>query len=218
LSSEEVSQESSAADAGTDEQNALKPEVNTRRRYFLIGATSAVAGVGVVGAAIPFVSYWNPSAKARAMGAPVTIDFSKLLPGEMMSPIMAWRGKPIFIVYRDEATIASLAEQPHDLADPDSANPEQQPDYAKNDTRSTRPEIGIYVGICTHLGCSPKFVKTDNFAATNQGGFFCPCHGSRFDLAGRVARNNPAPDNLTVPPHRFESDTVVVIGEEGGAA
>ncbi len=218
MGSEEVSQESSAADAGPDEQNALKPEVNTRRRYFLIGATSAVAGVGVVGAAIPFVSYWNPSAKARAMGAPVTIDFSKLLPGEMLSPIVAWRGKPIFIVYRDEATIASLAEQPHELADPDSENLEQQPDYAKNDTRSTRPEIGIYVGICTHLGCSPKFVKTDNFVATKQGGFFCPCHGSKFDLAGRVGSGYPAPDNLPVPPHRFESDTVVVIGEEEGAA
>ena len=152
--------ESHETDAGSDDQNSAKPEVNSGRRYFLIGATSAVAGVGVVGAAIPFVSYWNPSAKARAMGAPVKIDFSKLAPGEMMSPIVAWRGKPIFIVYRDEATLASLEEQPHDLADPDSENPEMQPEYAKNATRSQRREIGIYVGICTHLGCSPKYVET----------------------------------------------------------
>ena len=171
----------------------------------------------MVGAAIPFVSYWNPSAKARAMGAPVKIDFSKLAPGEMMSPIVAWRGKPVFIVYRDEATLASLEEQPHDLADPDSENPEQQPEYARNATRSQRREIGIYIGICTHLGCSPKYVETENFDATKQGGFFCPCHGSKFDFAGRVGSGYPAPDNMPVPPHRFESDTVVIIGEEGSA-
>lgn len=209
--------ESHETDAGSDDQNSAKPEVNTGRRYFLIGATSAVAGVGVVGAAIPFVSYWNPSAKARAMGAPVKIDFSKLAPGEMMSPIVAWRGKPVFIVYRDEATLASLEEQPHDLADPDSENPEQQPEYARNATRSQRREIGIYIGICTHLGCSPKYVETENFDATKQGGFFCPCHGSKFDFAGRVGSGYPAPDNMPVPPHRFESDTVVIIGEEGSA-
>ena len=213
MSSDDVSHDTSAADAGAEQQS----KVNSRRRYFLIGATSAVAGVGVVGAAVPFLSYWSPSAKARAAGAPVKIDFSKLAPGEMMSPIVAWRGKPIFVVYRDEATVASLEEQPHDLADPDSENPEMQPEYAKNATRSTRPEIGIYVGICTHLGCSPKYVETDNFEETNQGGFFCPCHGSKFDFAGRVGRGYPAPDNLEVPPHRFESDTVVVIGEEGAA-
>lgn len=213
MSSDDVSHDTSAADAGADAQS----KVNSRRRYFLIGATSAVAGVGIVGAAVPFLSYWSPSAKARAAGAPVKIDFSKLAPGEMMSPIVAWRGKPIFVVYRDEATVASLQEQPHDLADPDSENPEMQPDYAKNPTRSTRPEIGIYVGICTHLGCSPKYVETDNFEETSQGGFFCPCHGSKFDFAGRVGRGYPAPDNLEVPPHRFESDSVVIIGEEGAA-
>ncbi len=212
--SDDVSHETSAADAGADEQST----VNTRRRYFLIGATSAVAGVGIVGAAIPFLSYWSPSAKARALGAPVKIDFSKLAPGEMLSPIQAWRGKPIFLVYRDPETVASLEEQPHDLAHPDSENPEMQPNFAKNPTRSSRPEIGIYVGICTHLGCSPKFVEVDNFEDTGQGGFFCPCHGSKFDLAGRVGRGYPAPDNLPVPPYRFESDTVVVIGEEEGAA
>ena len=136
----------------------------------------------------------------------------------MMSPIVAWRGKPIFIVYRDPDTVSSLQEQPLDLADPESRNEEQQPGYAQNDTRSTRPEIGIYVGICTHFGCSPKFVETELFDESGRGGFFCPCHGSAFDLAGRVVSGVPAPDNLPVPPHRFESDSVVIIGEEEGAA
>ncbi len=214
MSSDDVSHDAPASEQGAGETRS----VNTRRRYFLIGATSAVAGVGVVGAAVPFISYWEPSAKARAAGAPVKIDISKLVPGELLSPIQAWRGKPIFVLYRDEQTVASLTEQPHDLADPDSNNEAMQPEYAKNPTRSTRPEIGVYVGLCTHLGCSPKYVVTENFDDTKQGGFFCPCHGSKFDLAGRVGAGYPAPDNLPVPPHRWESDTVIVIGEEGGAA
>ena len=212
MSSDDASLENPATEAGSFDQTIS----NKSRRYFLIGATSAVAAVGVVGAAVPFLSYWSPSAKARAAGAPVKIDFSKLAPGEMLSPIQAWRGKPIFVIYRDGATVDALNEQPHDLADPDSQRP-MQPDYAQNPTRSLRPEIGIYIGICTHLGCSPKYLQTDNFVATNQGGFFCPCHGSRFDMAGRVGSGYPAPDNLEVPPYRFESDTVVVIGEEGAA-
>jgi len=212
LSSDDASLENSAAEAGSFDQNIS----NKSRRYFLIGATSAVAAVGVVGAAVPFLSYWSPSAKARAAGAPVRIDFSKLAPGEMLSPIPAWRGKPIFLIYRDEATVAELNEQPNDLADPDSQKP-MQPAYAQNPTRSTRPEIGIYVGICTHLGCSPKLVPESNFVEADNGGFFCPCHGSKFDMAGRVGAGYPAPDNLEVPPHQFESDTVVVIGEEGAA-
>ena len=182
------------------------------RRYFLIQATSAVGAVGAAGAAWPFIKYWTPSAKARAAGAPVKIDFSKLSPGEMLSPIVAWRGKPIFVVYRDQPSIDSLETDSGGLADPDSTNPEQQPDFAVNPWRSERPEIGVYVGICTHLGCSPKYVETDNFENTGQGGFFCPCHGSKFDLAGRVVAGVPAPYNLEVPPYRFESDTVIVIG------
>ncbi|MDG2278689.1 MAG: ubiquinol-cytochrome c reductase iron-sulfur subunit [Pseudomonadales bacterium] len=194
--------------------------MNKKRRYFLIGATSAVAGVGVVGAAVPFVKFWSPSAKARAAGAPVKIDFSKLQEGEMLSPIPAWRGKPIFLLYRTAEAVSALERSDLDLADANSDNPEMQPEYAKNVTRSTRPEIGVYVGICTHLGCSPKLetlVAPGNFGE-GQGGFFCPCHGSRFDLAGRVGAGFPAPDNLEVPPYRFESETVIVIGDEGGAA
>ena len=192
-------------------------EVNTRRRYFLIGATSAVAGAGVVGVAVPFVKYWNPSAKARAAGAPVKIDISKLNPGEMMSPIPAWRGKPVFVLSRTGEVIAELEDSTLDLADKDSTNPEMQPDYAVNPTRSRKPDIGVYIGICTHLGCSPKMVESSNFDS-GQGGFFCACHGSKFDLAGRVGANFPAPDNLEVPPYRFETDTIIVIGEEEGAA
>jgi ubiquinol-cytochrome c reductase iron-sulfur subunit len=135
----------------------------------------------------------------------------------MLSPIVAWRGKPIFVVSRDEQTIESLKSDIAELADPDSKNLEQQPGFAVNAWRSAKPEVGVYLGICTHLGCSPKYVVTDNFEASGQGGFFCPCHGSKFDLAGRVVKGVPAPDNLEVPPYRFVTDTVIVIGEEGGA-
>ena len=182
------------------------------RRYFLIQATSVVAAAGAVGAAWPFVSYWSPSEKAKALGAPVKIDISKLGPGEMLSPIVAWRGKPVFVVHRDPDTLASLETDTGMLADPNSEMAEQQPDFAVNAWRSKRPEYGIFLGICTHLGCSPKYVVTENFEDSGQGGFFCPCHGSKFDMAGRVVKGVPAPSNLEVPPYRFESDTVVVIG------
>ena len=202
-----------AEDATASGESTPTNQVNTSRRYFLIGATSAAAGVGVIGAAVPFVKYWNPSAKARAAGAPVTIDISKLAVGEMLT--VAWRGKPVFILSRTPEVVTSLEQNNLDLADADSLK-EQQPVYAQNSTRSQKPEIGIYLGICTHLGCSPKLVEADNFDA-GQGGFFCPCHGSKFDFAGRVGRGFPAPDNLEVPPHRFDSDTVITIGLEGSA-
>ena len=157
------------------------------------------------------------SAKARALGAPVRVDISKLRPGEMLGPVPAWRGQPIFVVYRTQETIDWL-QQDHDvLADPASANVEQQPAYAQNAVRAKRPEIGVYVGICTHLGCSPKYygeVTGEVFSEDWPGGFFCPCHGSRFDLAGRVVRGVPAPDNLPVPPYLYESDNVLLIGED----
>jgi ubiquinol-cytochrome c reductase iron-sulfur subunit len=194
-----------------------KSSINKQRRYFLIGATAVVGAAGVVGAAIPFVASWSPSAKARALGAPATIDLSKLQQGEMLGPTPAWRGQPIFVLSRSVDAVERLKQPNDNLADPDSENPEQQPEYAKNAWRSIKPEIGIYVGLCTHLGCSPKYhgkVQPEPFDPQWQGGFFCPCHGSRFDLAGRVVKSVPAPDNLPVPPHRFVSDTVVVIGEE----
>ncbi len=188
---------------------------NKQRRYFLIGATSVVGAVGAVGAAVPFVASWFPSAKARALGAPVTIDISKMRPGEMLGPVPAWRGQPIFVVLRTPEAIEIL-ERPNDnLADPDSENLEQQPDYARNPWRSRRPEIGVMVGLCTHLGCSPKYhgeVKPEPFDPNWQGGFFCPCHGSAFDMAGRVVKGVPAPDNLVVPPYHFVSDSVIQVG------
>jgi len=189
--------------------------INKQRRYFLIGATSIVGAVGVVGAAVPFVASWKPSAKARALGAPATIDISKLQTGEMLGPTPAWRGQPIFVVSRTPDMVERLQRENGDLADPESANVEMQPAYAQNPWRSRRPEIGVYVGLCTHLGCSPKYygkVEPQVFDANWEGGFFCPCHGSRFDLAGRVVKSVPAPDNLPVPPYRFVSDTVVIIG------
>lgn len=191
--------------------------VNKGRRRFLVGATSVVGAIGAVGVAIPFVASWQPSARARAAGAPVQADISKLEPGQRMT--VEWRGRPVWVVYRTPEMI-ERTESLGDgiLADPQSARP-QQPDYASGPMRSIRPEIGVLVGICTHLGCSPLYKPEPNAedvgAEDWPGGFFCPCHGSRFDLAGRVFRNVPAPTNLEVPPYHFVSDTVVVVGEDG---
>ena len=189
-------------------------EVNKQRRYFLIGATSVVGAVGAIGAAVPFVKSWSPSAKARALGAPVTIDFSRLNPGEMLGPIPAWRGQPIFVLYRTPENLETLPKLNASRVDPNSER-DQQPAYAKNEARSRRPEIGVYIGICTHLGCSPKFHTVVNPPRSESewlGGFFCPCHGSKFDLAGRVQQGVPAPANLVVPPYSFVSDKVITIG------
>jgi ubiquinol-cytochrome c reductase iron-sulfur subunit len=205
-----VTEESVSPDgAGADDDSVYR-----QRRYFLIGATSVVGGAGVVGAAVPFVKSWVPSAKARAAGAPIKVDVSRLREGEMLGPMPAWRGKPVFIIARDAATIANLEADNEELADPDSER-QQQPAYARNPWRSRRQETGVYLGLCTHLGCSPKFygeVQPEPFDPTWKGGFFCPCHGSRFDLAGRVVRGVPAPANLEVPPYSYESDSVIVIG------
>jgi len=193
--------------------------VNSQRRNFLLGATTAVGAVGVAGVAVPFLGSWNPSAKARAAGAPIKVDVSKLGPGEMLGPIPAWRDKPIFVVRRSDEQLAKMKEGEGRLADPASQE-EQQPGYAQNDTRSIRPDILVVLGICTHLSCSPKFfpkVEPQSFDPEWLGGFYCPCHGSKFDLAGRVYAGVPAPTNLEVPPHFYESDSVVVIGEEGAA-
>ena len=195
--------------------------MNVGRRNFLIGATSVVGSAGVVGVAVPFLGSWNPSAKALAAGAPIKIDISKLVPGEIIGPIPAWRDKPVFVVKRSEEQLAKLNSQNDRLADPDSDEIAQQPLYAKNETRSIRPEVLVLVGICTHLSCSPKFrpaIAPQEFDAEWVGGFYCPCHGSKFDLAGRVYSGVPAPTNLPVPPHYYESESVIVIGEDGGTA
>ena len=194
--------------------------VNSGRRNFLIGATTVVGTAGVVGVAVPFLGSFNPSARTLAAGAPIKIDIGKLLPGEILGPIRAWRDKPIFIIKRTEEMLSKLNSKNERLVDPDS-NRVQQPGYAKNDTRSIRPEVLVLIGLCTHLSCSPKFrpaVQPQDFDANWIGGFYCPCHGSKFDMAGRVYSGVPAPSNLEVPPHYYESDSVIVIGEDGGVA
>ena len=187
-------------------------EINASRRRFLIGATSAIGGVGAIGAAVPFVASWNPSAKAKAAGAPVKASIGKLEPGQRMT--VAWRGKPVWVVRRTQEMLDNIKGLEDKVSDPESAVP-QQPEYIKGIYRSSRPEFAIIVGICTHLGCSPQFVpevKPQEFDPEWVGGFFCPCHGSRFDLAGRVYKGMPAPKNLEVPPHKYIDDATVIIG------
>ncbi|MCE9683251.1 ubiquinol-cytochrome c reductase iron-sulfur subunit [Halomonas alkalisoli] len=188
--------------------------VNKGRRRLLLGATTVVGAVGAVGVAVPFVASWQPSARARAAGAPVSADVSKLEAGQRMT--VEWRGRPVWIVRRTDDMIERTENfDPARLADPDSNEP-QQPQYVTGPLRSIRPDISVLIGICTHLGCSPLYrPEPDDVDMTAwPGGYFCPCHGSYFDLAGRVFRNVPAPTNLEVPPYRFESDDVIIVGED----
>lgn len=193
--------------------------VNSGRRRFLTAATSVVGTAGVVGVAVPFVGSWNPSAKAKAAGAPVKADVSKIEPGQMI--IVEWRGKPVYILRRTPDQVAELSSLNNYLKDP-SSEISEQPEYVEEIGRSIKPELLVLVGLCTHLGCAPKFrpeVGTPDFGGDAWlGGFFCPCHGSRFDLAGRVYKGVPASTNLIVPPYSFESEKVIVIGVDQGAA
>lgn len=188
--------------------------VNSTRRKFLTAATSAVGVAGVVGVAVPFVGSWNPSAKAKAAGAPVKFDFSKVEPGQMT--VVEWRGKPVYVVNRTETQLEALPGLDAQLKDPNSENTSQQPPYITGIDRSIKPNLLVIVGLCTHLGCAPKYVPEVGVAnlggAKWVGGFFCPCHGSKFDLSGRVYEGVPASANLLVPPYSFEDDKVLVIG------
>jgi ubiquinol-cytochrome c reductase iron-sulfur subunit len=187
--------------------------VNNSRRLLLLGSTAAVGAVGAGFVAVPFLASWNPSEKAKAAGAPAKVDISKLEPGAMLTA--EWRGKPVYIVRRTEEVLATLDSLAGRLKDAGNDNKAQQPDYADNVHRSRKPEFLVLLGVCTHLGCAPKFfaeVKPEPFDADWKGGFFCPCHGSRFDMSGRVYNGSPAADNLIVPPYSFESDNVLVIG------
>lgn len=191
--------------------------VNSGRRKFLTLTTAVVGGVGAVAVAVPFVKSWSPSEKAKAAGAPVAVDIGKIQPGQLIR--VEWRGKPVWIVSRTQKVIDELATLDSQLRDPNSNEP-QQPDYATNSGRSLKPEIFIAVGICTHLGCSPSYLP-DSFSEQVQGvesGFFCPCHGSKFDMAGRVFQGVPAPLNLVIPPHYYTSDTAIIIGLDKGDA
>jgi ubiquinol-cytochrome c reductase iron-sulfur subunit len=193
-------------------------EVDLKRRRFLTAATSVVGSVGAAFAVVPFVASMNPSERAKSLGAPVEIDISKLEEGQMVR--VKWRGKPVWVVRRTRDMLDALASLDDAVADPDSGM-DQQPEYAKNAYRSVKEEYLVLVGICTHLGCAPKFrpeVAPADLGGDWKGGFFCPCHGSRFDLAGRVYKDVPAPTNLVVPPHYYLADTRILIGEDGGAA
>nr|VFJ58143.1 MAG: ubiquinol-cytochrome c reductase iron-sulfur subunit [Candidatus Kentron sp. FW]VFJ63902.1 MAG: ubiquinol-cytochrome c reductase iron-sulfur subunit [Candidatus Kentron sp. FW] len=194
--------------------NMMKSDnVNQGRRRFLTATTTVIAGVGAGFVAVPFVSSWQPSARAKAIGAPVEVDISKLESGQRLT--VTWRGKPVWVVRRSQDTLDALSTLDSKLRDPDSAVESQQPKYAANKYRSLKPEFLVLVGICTHLGCSPTFVKESDLHSLGpewKGGFFCPCHGSRFDLAGRVFRGVPAPTNLVVPPHAYLNDSQVLIG------
>ncbi|WP_237057746.1 ubiquinol-cytochrome c reductase iron-sulfur subunit [Microbulbifer sediminum] len=194
--------------------------VNVGRRRFLTAATSVVGGAGAVGIAVPFVKSWNPSAKAKAAGAPVKYNVSKLEPGQMVT--VEWRGKPVYVVRRSEEALQNLEKVAPLLRDPDSEE-SNQPAYVDPKNRAIKPQLLVLVGLCTHLGCAPMFRPEVGAADLGGddwlGGFFCPCHGSKYDMAGRVYTGVPAPTNLDVPPYSYENDDVIVIGvdQEGSA-
>ena len=187
--------------------------VNKSRRTLLVGATTAVGAVGAGFVAVPFVKSWNPSERAKAAGAPAKVDTSKIEPGAMV--VAEWRGKPVYVAKRTEQTLSLLEGLNAVLKDPSNSNKAQQPAYADNLYRSRKPELSVILGVCTHLGCAPKYhpeVKPEPFDADWRGGYYCPCHGSRFDLSGRVYSGSPAADNLVIPPYSYDSDSVIVIG------
>ena len=193
-------------------------KTNSGRRRFLTAATTVVGAVGTGFVLVPFISSMQPTAKARAAGAPVRADISRLEPGQMIR--VKWRGKPVWLVKRTDKMLEVLPTLDSQLSDPESMESEQ-PNYAQNEYRSIKPEVLVTVGICTHLGCSPTYrpdAGAPDLGADWEGGFFCPCHGSKFDLAGRVYKSVPAPLNLVIPPHRYLSETELVIGEDGEVA
>lgn len=185
-------------------------EIDEKRRKFLVGATTAVGAIGVAAATIPFVSSMLPSAKAKDVGGPVKVDVGKMKPGDQLTVV--WRGIPVWIVARSKEELATLPKVESFLRDPNSIVP-QQPDYAKNEFRSRKPEYLVLVAVCTHLGCTPTY-RPEPKAIDEAwlGGFFCSCHGSKFDMAGRVFKGVPAPINLEVPPYVFLSENEILIG------
>jgi ubiquinol-cytochrome c reductase iron-sulfur subunit len=200
--------------------DGVNEPVNAGRRRFLTATTAVVGAVGAGFVAVPFIKSWNPSARAKLAGAPVTADISGLQEGQRL--ILEWRGQPIWIVKRSKAILDALPTLDANLSDPESKNTEQQPTYITGETRSIKPEISVLVGLCTHLGCSPEMaaeIKPEPYDPNWKGGYFCPCHKSRFDMSGRVYQGVPAPTNLVVPPHYYEGETTIVIGlDPQGAA
>jgi len=210
-----------ANQSASTQKGAIKVgAVDKKKRRFLIAATSALGAAGTAAMVVPFLAAMSPSERAKAAGAPVEADLGAVESGQMIR--VEWRGKPVWIVRRTEEMLGNLKEASGSLRDPASEIVTQQPEYAKNEYRSIKPEYLILVGICTHLGCSPTYrpeLAPADLGANWKGGFYCPCHGSRFDLAGRVFKNVSAPTNLVVPPHMYLSDTKVLVGldEEGSA-
>lgn len=195
----------------------MAEESGFSRRHFLTGATAATAAVGVVGAAVPFVVSFNPSARARALGGPIEQEIGNIEPDSLIK--VEWRGRAIYILRRSEQMLDRLRNSSYELRDPDS-DESDQPDFAKNEYRSLRPEILVIEGVCTHLACAPQErfdVAPADLGPNWTGGFFCPCHGSRFDLSGRVFTGVPAPKNLVVPPYSFISENTILIGAETGS-
>ncbi|QLQ31570.1 MAG: ubiquinol-cytochrome c reductase iron-sulfur subunit [Candidatus Thiothrix singaporensis] len=193
--------------------------INQSRRRFLLAATSVVGAAGAAAVATPFLASWSPSARALAAGAPVEMDVRKVEPGQLVR--IVWRGKPVWVVNRTQEMLDNLASNDLRLRDPGSAVTSQQPAYAQNPYRSRKPEYLVLVGICTHLGCSPTYrpeLAPADLGADWKGGWYCPCHGSRFDLAGRVFKNVPAATNLVVPPYHFKDDNTILVGEDGSKA
>jgi ubiquinol-cytochrome c reductase iron-sulfur subunit len=205
------------ADTKKDKSSALSfaapSKIDQEKRDFLITATACTGAIGAAAVAVPFVGSMLPSERAKTAGAPVEVDISKIKPGNMET--FEWRGQPVWVVNRTEAMTADLAKHNDQLSDPD-CQVAQQPAYCKNAHRSIKENISVVVGICTHLGCSPtaKLEAGGDMGENWTGGFFCPCHGSKFDLAGRVFKGSPAPTNLIVPPHQYLSETTLLIGED----
>ncbi len=192
-----------------------KQQVNHGRRRFLALATTAAAGTGIaLTAKYPFIDSWAPTAQAKSLGEPVDIDISKMEAGQQIS--VQWQGKPVWIVYRTEVQLKALNHENSELTDPKSKTSSQQPVNCQNTLRSIKPEVLVLVGICTHLGCSPRRhseIPSTDSEQSNHDGFYCPCHGARFDLAGRVLKGSPAPTNLVVPPYKYLNETTIRIGE-----
>jgi ubiquinol-cytochrome c reductase iron-sulfur subunit len=196
---------------------ATQDSVDKGKRRFLVGATSVVGGIGAAAAATPFVMSLWPSERAKAAGAPVEVDISKLEPGQKID--IEWRGKVVWVISRTPTMLDTLPKLDSKVADPKSEVPHQPP-YCQNEYRSIKPPVWVAVGICTHLGCSPTYrpeVAPADLGPDWLGGFFCPCHQSKFDLAGRVFKGVPAPTNLVIPPYRFLSDVKIVVGEDSKA-
>lgn len=190
----------------------MKEVIDKHRRCFLRAATTAVGGIGLAAASVPFISYWMPSADTEAAAAPIKIDISSLKPREQMT--VPWRGMPIWVIYRDEEMLGTLSKVTDLLRDP-LCEHDQQPAYCKNINRSIKPQIFVAIGICTHLGCVPTYRPDVGSVSSDWlGGFYCPCHGSKYDLSGRVYQNVPAPLNLKIPRHMYASDTEILIGED----